>query len=293
MKKIPTFDVIVCGSLHLDIVVHAKKVPRLDETAVGQSWRQLCGGKGGNQAVQAALHSAKTALISRIGRDEFGKKILANLAAQGVDSRMVGVDQNQGTGMSVAIVQDDGEYAAVIVSGSNLEIAPDSLQQSFEELGGARVLVLQNEVPHEVNLAAARLAHLQGMTIVFNAAPARPLLEELSDLVDILVVNRVEAEMISGLHVIDRASAIKCLPALNAQKRSVIITLGGDGLVVQDRAGEVTEIAALPVNVTSTHGAGDCFIGVLASALAKGQILVSASHLANEKAAAFVSRKLE
>ncbi len=148
----PAFDVIVCGSLHLDIVVHARALPRIDETAVGSAWKQVCGGKGGNQAVQAARAGAQTAMIGRIGDDAFGKTLHANLLNEGVDVSGLSVDPSVGSGMSVAILQDDGDYGAVIVSGSNLSIDPKMLQEQWTALGGGKILILQNEVPDAVNL---------------------------------------------------------------------------------------------------------------------------------------------
>ncbi len=286
----PNFDVVVCGSLHLDIVVHAPALPRLDETAVGSSWKQVCGGKGGNQAVQAARTGARTAMIGRIGDDDFGRTLLDNLKTCGVDAAAVTTDSERGTGMSVAILQDSGDYGAVIVSGSNLAIKSGALAQIWSELGGAKVLVLQNEVPHAVNVAAALAARQAGATVLLNAAPARPLDAELLDNVDVLIVNRVEAEGISGLPVSDRLSALAALSRLAGGKRAVVITLGGDGLVIGPRSGDPVQMAALPVDVTSTHGAGDCFVGVLAAHMATGKPLIEACHLANRAAAAHVSR---
>jgi ribokinase len=284
------FDVIVCGSLHLDIVVQAPALPRLDETAVGSSWKQVCGGKGGNQAVQAAGHGAKIAMIGRIGNDAFGQTLHENLQNAKVDTQGMSIDLAQGSGMSVAILQDNGEYGAVIVSGANMTIDPASLPSVWSAIGGAKVLVLQNEVPHEVNIAAATTAKRYDAIVVFNAAPARDLSEALIANVDVLVVNRVEAETISGQPVTNRISAIAALPALGSLQRSVVITLGGNGLVVSPKSGTVVQIEARPVKVTSTHGAGDCFVGVLAAELANGASLVEACHMANESAAAFVSR---
>jgi ribokinase len=286
---VAAYDVIVCGSLHLDIVVRAPALPRVDETAVGTSWQKVCGGKGGNQAVQAAKAGARAAFIGRVGRDEFGDVLRANLVAAGVDVSALSEDERLGSGMSVAILQDNGEYGAVIVSGANTGIDPAHLHQQWRELGGAKVLVLQNEVPHNVNLAAARTATAGNGRVVLNAAPARPMGQDLLDLVDVLVVNRVEAEAMCGLAIPDRAAARAAIAALGSAKRSVIITLGGDGLVVlhQDT---ITEIAAVPVVVTSTHGAGDCFVGTLSAALAAGASLLDACQTANLRAAAFVSR---
>lgn len=291
MSNPPKFDVIVCGSLHLDIVVNAANLPRVDETAVGTKWQQMCGGKGGNQAVHAARAGARTAMIGRIGKDSFGATLLANLRNSKVDTQAISEDLDLGSGMSVAILQDDGEYGAVIVSGANLNINPDEISNMWNKLGGAKIIVLQNEVPHVVNVAAAKAAHEQNAKVIFNAAPARALTSDLGKYVDMLVVNRVEAEMISGMPVQDRASAKLCLPALGADHRAVVITLGGGGIVLQECGGTIIEIDAVPVTVTSTHGAGDCFIGVLASALAKGENIEAACRIANKQAAIFVSRK--
>jgi ribokinase len=291
MNASPVFDVIVCGSLHLDIVVRALALPKIDETAVGHAWQQVCGGKGGNQAVQAAQSGATTAMIGRTGDDGFGHTLRGNLSKAGVDISALTVDPKTGSGMSVAILQDDGDYGAVIVSGSNTTIDPTSLTGTWSTLGGAKILVLQNEVPHAVNVAAATVARQNGAKVVFNAAPARPLAHDLMDLVDMLIVNRVEAEGLTGLSVHDRVSAIAAMPKLRATGRSVVITLGGDGLVVGTDESGIFEIAAVPVTVTSTHGAGDCFAGVLAARLAAGADLVPACKIANERAAAFVSRE--
>jgi ribokinase len=291
MTEFPKFDVIVCGSLHLDIVVKAPALPRVDETAVGSAWHQVCGGKGGNQAVQAAKAGARTAMIGRIGADDFGERLRANLVNANVDVSALSVDAVAGSGMSVAILQDNGDYGAVIVSGSNLMIDPATLQVAFNSLGGVKVLVLQNEVPHAVNVAAALAARKNGAIVVLNAAPARAIANDLLMLVDVLIVNRVEAEALANIEVHDRATARLALPALGADTRSVIITLGGDGMVVSPKGEAAVEILALPVNVTSTHGAGDCFVGVLAAELARGASLLAASQEANKRAALHVSRR--
>jgi ribokinase len=287
----PKFDVAVCGSLHLDIMVHAPHLPRRDETAVGQSWAEACGGKGGNQAVQAARLGARTAMIGRVGKDDFGTRLTANLDAAGIDRTAVDLDPQAGSGMSVAIVDASGDYGAVIVSGANLAIEPQAVAGAWERLGGARVLLLQNEIPHAVNVAAAQAARCGGATVVLNAAPARDSGPDLLDLVDVLVINRVEAEMLSATRVTDRRSAIAALPALGSARRGVIVTLGGDGLVVAPAGAPPCEIAAHPVAVVSTHGAGDCFVGALAFRLAAGDGLVDACRFANLEAGAFVARE--
>ena len=284
------FDVIVCGSLHLDIVVNATALPRIDETAVGSGWHKTCGGKGGNQAMQSGRAGARTAMIGRIGQDDFGATLLQNLVREGVDTSGITTDSVEGSGMSVAILQTNGDYGAVIVSGSNTKIDPTLIEAHWAALGGAKVLVLQNEVPHAVNVAAAKAAHHHGAQVVFNAAPMREVGEDLLQHVDVLVVNRIEAEAMCGRPVQTRASAKQAIGSLQKRVHSTIVTLGGDGLVALDRNGSVFEVEPIAVRVTSTHGAGDCFVGVLAAQLASGATLQDACQTANLRAAAFVSR---
>ncbi len=283
------FDVVVCGSLHLDVMVKAPHLPRLDETAVGSDWELKCGGKGGNQAVMARRAGARTAMIGCVGKDDFGDRLLANLDAAGVDRTAVGVDASVRSGMSVAIVDAAGDYGAVIVSGSNLAIPPGEIGPLWARLGGGRVLMLQNEAPEAVNVAAARAARAAGARTILNAAPARTLSAEFLDLVDTLVVNRVEAEMMSGLPVASAADALAALPRLSAAGRDVVITLGGDGLVLQPAREAPTVIPPHKVAVVSTHGAGDSFLGSLACALARGSALEDACRIANRAAADYVS----
>jgi len=284
------FDVIVCGSLHLDIMLYAPALPRPDETVAGRRWEQTCGGKGGNQAVMAARAGARTAMIGRVGDDAFGARLRANLMAAGVDASGVAVDRETGSGMSAGIVLDDGDYGAVIVSGANLNIPAGTLEDQWRALGEARVLALQNEVPEAVDIAAAAVAKGSGAIVVLNAAPARPMPESLLSLVDILVVNRVEAGMLTGGSVTDRAAAFDAARRIGSSRRAVIVTLGSEGLVMWTEGGEGRFIAPTAVSVVSTHGAGDCFVGALAARLAAGDVLPQAAESASVAAARFVGR---
>ena len=284
------YDVIVCGSLHLDIMLYAPALPRPDETVAGRRWEQKCGGKGGNQAVMAARAGARTAFIGRVGDDAFGRRLLQNLTEAGVDATQVTIDPEVGSGMSTAIVRDDGEYGAVIVSGANLAIRADKLGVHWRTLGGARTLILQNEVLEAVNVAAATRARNSGAIVILNAAPARAMSQALLDLVDVLVVNRIEASTIAGRAVACREDAVEAAPRLRLGGRAVVITLGGEGLVLLDDNSDPDWIAPHRVQVISTHGAGDCFVGVLAAGLAKRIPLREAAETANLAAARFVGQ---
>jgi ribokinase len=279
--------VVVVGSLHYDIMVDASGRPRKGETLPGRSWWPKCGGKGGNQAVAAASQGAHTRMIGAVGCDEFGRALLANLDARGVDRSGVVTVDAASSGMSVAIFDDDGDYGAVIVSGSNLHIAPE--QVAVDRLAGARVLVLQNEASETINAAAAVSARELGAIVILNAAPARPFSSDLPDAVDVLVVNAVEAEMLGGGAVTTLDQALAAAKALTAQFRAVLVTAGGDGVAFADREGAEIRVPAVPVVVASTHGAGDAFVGTLAASLARGDEIRTAIETANKEAARIVS----
>ena len=279
--------VIVLGSLHYDIMMDAPDRPRKGETVTGRSWRPKCGGKGGNQAVAAARQGARSRMLGAIGRDAFGDTLLANLDKAGVDRTGVAVLEGAASGMSVAIFDDEGDYGAVIVSGANLMIAPD--QCGAAQLRGGHVLVLQNEISEAINRAAAAAARRLGLKTILNAAPARSFRTDLPILVDILVVNAIEAEMLGGGAVTSIASASTAARALLGQFSSVVVTAGGDGVAYADRDGREHLVPPIRVKVASTHGAGDTFVGTLAGDLAAGAAILPALEAANRAAAALVS----
>jgi ribokinase len=271
-------SVFCCGSLHLDVMMQAPNLPRLDETVVGTGVAYAFGGKGGNQAVAAAKMGAQVAMAGRIGDDAFGQTLLNSLMAAGVDIGQI--QRGQGaSGMSTAIVCDGGGYGAVIVSAANLDIDPTVITIPKH----TRVVLLQNEIPEAVNISVAQQARDLGVMVILNAAPARKMSPLLLDLVDILVVNRVEAADMMGLAVAD-LDPMRPLMAARA-----IITLGGDGLVIQDGASR--HQSAHRVQVISTHGAGDAFLGALAARLDQGEDLTKAAAFGQAAAALHVSRR--
>lgn len=281
--------VSVVGSLHLDILVEAPRLPATDETLAGRAWSQKCGGKGGNQAVAAARFGAKVAMGGRIGNDAFGETMLANLQTAGVDVSCIGKDAAAGSGMSVAIQEPNGEYGAVIVSGANLAIDAAAIERDWAPLWDADVLMLQNELPDAVNLAAAKAARAAGCRVMLNAAPAKVLPGALPELVDILVVNRVEAGQMIGEPIRSLDDVARTAAALHRPGQDLVITLGRDGLHLTSPSGSSTLQRAFAVKARSAHGAGDCFCGALTARLALGDDVATACTFAQAAAALFVA----
>lgn len=280
--------VLVVGSLHHDIMVEADHLPRVDETAVGHRWYPKFGGKGGNQAVAVAATGGAARMYGAVGADGFGEFLLQALDRRRVDRRFVGRLQGVSSGMSVAIQDRSGDYAATIVSGANLQIDPAGLQDPAV-WRDVRSLVLQNEIPEAVNLAAVRAAKARGVTVILNAAPARSLPEEFLDFIDVLVVNAVEAEMSGSAPVTDLVSASRAAQQLARGNLAVIVTAGASGLALCAPGSDPVAMPARKVTVVSTHGAGDCFTGTLAAALAQGHPLAEACAQAAEAAARHVA----
>ncbi|PZO80921.1 MAG: ribokinase [Mesorhizobium amorphae] len=281
-------SIVVVGSLHYDIMVDAPDRPRKGETVTGHAWRPKFGGKGGNQAVAAAKAGAAVRMVGAVGDDDFGGFLLRALDEGKVDRSRVAVLAGTGSGMSVAISDAGGDYGAVIVSGANLGMDASVLREP-ELWRGAGALILQNEMPEAINRAAAEAAKAAGVRVCLNAAPFRPLSAEFAALVDILVVNAIEAEGMCGLVVSDLDAAVAATEALGRDFAAVVVTAGGDGVAGCERGKPPIGIPARPVKLVSTHGAGDVFVGALAKALAYGETFAASLKAANEAAAAHVS----
>jgi ribokinase len=285
----PSSPIAILGSLHLDILVHAPGRPIKGETLPGSAWGYKAGGKGTNQAVAAAQFGARVSMVGRVGNDDFGKRLLNHLKAAGVDAEHVHIDPEAGSGMSVAIIDPEGDYGAIIVSGANLRLSNKDLEEAREVIRNAQILVLQNEVLEAINVAAAESARGYGVRVILNAAPARPLGPDLTANVDLLVVNAVEAEMICGVAVTSLPAATEAAALLSKQVANVVVTAGGLGLAVAERGNTPRAEVAHTVKSLDTHGAGDAFIGALAARWASGMPLAEAVRFANAAAALFVS----
>ena len=274
--------VLVLGALHHDVVVDAPRLPGLDETLQGSGVDYRFGGKGGNQALAACQMGATVRMAGRVGSDSAAEVILTALDQAGVHRTLVRAMPGE-TGMSVAVSLPDGTYGAVIVSGVNL-----SNDGRIDWPSDCGICLLQNEIPERANLdLAARLP--ADVTLVLNAAPARAVPDALLARTDILVVNRVEARQLCGLD--DAQDAARHL--LDQGPGAVIVTLGEDGLILAEAGSEPVRQPGFKVDVVSTHGAGDTFVGAMAARLSMGDRLGEAVAFAQGAAALHVSVAIE
>ena len=280
--------VVVLGSLHYDIMVEATHRPIKGETVTGDCWYPKFGGKGGNQAVAAKLHGVETRLISATGTDNFSDYLRARLEDAGISGEYIAQLDQVETGMSVAIQDAEGDYGAVIVSGANLAIPSDLLEHSALWKNAA-LLLLQNEVPESLNILAANKARSLGLPVCINAAPARDMSSQFLSLIDVLIVNAIEAEALGSNTVNSLDTALLAAKELAKRFPTVVVTAGGDGVAACSTQGDEFKIPAKPISVSSTHGAGDVFTGVFCAEIANKSSYDVALAIANDQAADHVA----
>ncbi len=279
--------ILVVGSLHLDVIVHSSRLPKPDETLLGDKVLYRFGGKGGNQAVAAAKIDVQVFMAGRIGTDNFGKQIYDTLSNQNINLdglKMV----DEATGMSVALIGSDGIYSAVVVSGANQTIdlseiaVPDDLT----------VLVLQNEINTDANFEIIKKVP-KSTFIILNAAPALTPNKDFFERIDLLVVNQLEAKMLLNEepNIFNNLDALRKLQ--NLGPKEVIITMGADGYTGISKNGEIFSEPGIKVDVLSTHGAGDSFVGTLAAFICKGEPINIAAQYAQASSALHVKTPID
>ncbi|MDY8110434.1 ribokinase [Fulvimarina sp. 2208YS6-2-32] len=271
-----TGDVLVFGSLNVDLVCRVERIASPGETVLGPTYERLFGGKGANQAVAAARATSSEVSVrmaGAVGADELGDAVLANLKTHRIDVTAV-TRASEATGAAFISIDAEGENAITVASGANRTLSADRLEGMPH--GEGTVLLLQMETPHAASIEAARSIKAGGGTVVLNLAPvpARPapaFIRALCDPVDWLIVNEIELSAagqaigIADGSLRDRASRLS-----DALSLGVIATLGARGVVVAEPGAEPFTQAALDISVEDTTGAGDTFCGVFAAGLAEG-----------------------
>lgn len=258
--------IVVVGSINMDLVVHAPYHPQPGETILGSDFQTYPGGKGANQAVAAARLGGRVLMVGRVGNDAFGDSMLANLRKDGIDTRYVQRTEGVASGVALITVSDSGQNNIVVVPGSNARLSPKDIQDAEPALREASVILLQLEIPIETVTEAIHLAKKHGVTVVLNPAPAHVLSQTILSQVDTLVPNENELLQLTGETNIQRA--IETLTMVGVKR--LIVTLGSEGVLVADDAGQ-THLLPHHVKVVDTTAAGDAFVGAFAVALTEGK----------------------
>lgn len=271
--------VIVVGSANQDYLVRLSRPPRPGETVLATGLLKQPGGKGANQAVAVARLDGSAQFIGCVGDDADGASLLRALQSDGVDTTHVQISRSP-TGLALITISESGENAITVIPGSNFELSAAHVTDSVATLSEeAAVLVVQAEVRPEIIHAALRSAQSFRLRPVLNLAPYQILSAEDLLLADPLVLNESEASMMLGRRVTDVQSARAAVEDLRRLARSVIVTMGAQGADWADQTA-AGHVPAHPVeHVIDTTGAGDAFVGAVATILANGGSLEQAVRL--------------
>lgn len=276
--------VVVVGAINVDLVVAAPRLPAPGETVVGPRVERHGGGKGANAAVAAARAGASVHLIGAVGADDVGTAAVAELGDEGIDTGDVAVLEGEATGVALIVVDPAGENQIAVGAGANDLVAVDHVRRALgRQVAPAPGCVLvSTEIPGAAVEAAVRAAIDAGITCVLNTAPVRPEVVSLLALGPILTPNETElSDLVSALGGQLATTVEANARAVAAHTRApVVVTVGGDGVVLVRADGSVARLPAPDAVVRDTTGAGDTFNGVLATRLAAGDSLEDAVHVA-------------
>jgi len=265
-------DVVVLGTFVADLAFKAERMPVIGETLLGRGFAMGPGGKGSNQVIAAARAGARSAIITRIGRDAFGEMARKTWEQDDVATSHVLVDDISPTGAAFIFVSaKNGDNAIIVESGAaaNLSVADIHVAQPL--IAGAKVFVTQFEQPIDAAVEGLRMAREHGVTTVLNPAPALPVSDAIYGYCDFVTPNETEAATLTGIDTSTDEGALKAATSLIERgARNVVVTLGAKGALLHGAAGTHFVPAFDISNVVDTTGAGDAFNGGFAAALSEG-----------------------
>lgn len=272
--------IVVIGSINMDLVVRSDHVPFPGETVLGRDFTTVPGGKGANQAVAAARLGGMAIMIGRVGEDDFGRQLVEGLVRSGVDCEHVLATRGHASGIAMIVVEDSGENAITVASGANFQVTPSDVDAAADVIQGARVCLLQLELPVETVARAIEICRRHGVETILDTAPAPA--EGLPDTLyraDIISPNESEAALLTGLPASKNPQAVAA--ALRKRgARTVVLKLGQRGAYVSSDQGDVA-LPGFSIQPVDTTAAGDAFTAALAVGRAMGWELPESVRFAN------------
>ncbi len=283
-------QILVVGSSNTDMVIRSGRIPKPGETILGGDFMMNPGGKGANQAVAAAKLGGDVTFIARVGDDLFGKAAMATYANQGIHTSFIKMDTRHPSGVAMIMVDNNGENCISVAMGANASMENTQIDEASEILERINYVLVQLEIPIPVVSHLVETANKHDVKVILNPAPACPLEDSLLKGLHMITPNESEAELLTGIKVIDKSSAFQAASHLKSRGvDTVIITLGASGAyVLSDELNEV--IPANRVKAIDTTAAGDTFNGALIVGLSEQMPLKEAITFANKAAALSVTK---
>jgi ribokinase len=281
--------IIVVGSANTDMVVKAKTLPLPGETVLGGEFFMNAGGKGANQAVAAARLGGDVLLVAKVGDDIFGKQTIEGLQKEKINTSFIFIDKTSPSGTALINVNAQGENCIVVAPGANANLLPADIAK-VKGMDAAQILLMQLEIPMATIEQVAKNAKPNHQKIIINPAPAQKLSDELLNGLFLLTPNETEASILTGIHVVDEASAVEAANIfLTKGVQNVIITLGKQGAYFHNKE-EHFLVAAPIVQALDTTAAGDTFSGAMAVAITEDKTWKQAIEFAVKAASIAVTR---
>ena len=292
--------ILVVGSFVMDQIATTAVFPRQGQTVLGQSFRKAPGGKGANQAVQAARLGAQVTMVGKLGHDANGEEMLRVCREAGIDTSHVLYDPSTASGCAVIILEtrpgESTQNRILVIPGANMTITPEEVAFLKEEISGYDLVILQLEIPMEVNIAVAQYVHAAGVPVMLNPAPSAPLPESLLSCLSYLSPNEHEAQDLCGVPIHRNESGIcrddvRAAAAALMKKgvKNVLITLGDDGAALCTAEELVHSPCCTGITAVDPTAAGDSFVAAFCVGTACGWTADEALRFANHTAALTVS----
>ncbi len=269
-------NIIVVGSVNMDLVIRTPRLPLLGETILGENLAMVGGGKGANQAVACARLGAEVSFIGRVGQDDFGNTLLKNLKKEGIDCEGVTVSKDINTGVALITVVKEGDNSIVVSPGANMLLSPQDITSQKDKFKHSQASLFQLEVPLKTLEESLRLSKKHGLLTILDPAPFTEIPDSFLKLIDILVPNSIELHQMSGLDDIEKAA----LSLVQRGVKTVVVTAGADGAILFENS-YISRVKGPAISPVDTTGAGDAFAGAMAVILSEGKSTEEAIGFAN------------
>lgn len=266
----------VVGSINMDMTVKAERIPLKGETLKGWDLKYIPGGKGANQAVAMAKLGAEVEMFGCIGDDAAGASLLKNLQDTGVETKCIKTVTGVPTGLAMITVGDN-DNTIIVVAGTNDHVNIDYVNEVKDSLLECEIVLLQHEIPQETVEYVIALCAENGVKVVLNPGPARPVKQEILEKVTYLTPNEHEAVILFGRDI-SFEDMMKRYP------EKLVITQGSRGVSTCLKSGQVILVPARKANVVDTTGAGDTLNGAFTVAVTEGKGIAEALEFANTAA---------